>query len=131
MESSVRRGRASASLLAARGARLRPTAQLYLRKLRPGGWLLAHVSNRYLNLEPVFAALALDAGILCRSSDDSNENVALGKEPSHWILMARREEDLAPLRREITWIPAEGGDRLTPWTDRRAGILEVFEWRFD
>lgn len=109
----------------------REALQLYLQKLRPGGWLLAHVSNRYLSLEPVFAALALDAGILCRSSDDSNENVALGKEPSHWILMARREEDLAPLKREITWIPAEGGDRLTPWTDRRAGILEVFEWRFD
>ncbi len=109
----------------------REAVELYRRKLRPGGWLLAHISNRYLNLEPVFAALARDAGWICRSSDDSNDNEALGKEPSHWVLMAQREEDLGPLRRGITWIPAAGGDSFTPWTDRRAGILEVFEWRFD
>jgi len=109
----------------------REALQLYLRKLAPRGWLLAHISNRYLNLEPVFAALAQDAGMICRSSDDSHEDASLGKEPSHWILMARAEADLGPLRRGITWIPAEGADRFAPWTDRRAGILEVFEWRFD
>ncbi|MGE4181746.1 MAG: fused MFS/spermidine synthase [Limisphaerales bacterium] len=109
----------------------REALQLYLLKLRPGGWLLAHISNRYLNLEPVFDSLARDAGIVCRSADDSNEDPALGKEPSHWILLARAERDLGPLARRIQWIPAEGGKGLAPWTDRRAGILEVFEWRFD
>lgn len=109
----------------------REALQLYLAKLRPGGWLIAHVSNRYLALEPVFAALARDAGIVCRSFDDGHENAALGKEASHWICMARTERDLRGLQRQIHWLPAEGADRLAPWTDRRAGVLEVFEWRFD
>jgi len=107
----------------------REALQMYLAKLRPGGWLVTHISNRYLNLEPVLGALALDAGMVCRSFDDTHEDPALGKEPSHWILMARAEQDLGVLAKRITWVPAAGAKDRKPWTDRRAGILEAIEWK--
>ena len=41
----------------------REALQLYLRKLAPGGSIAFHISNRYLNLEPVLVELARDARI--------------------------------------------------------------------
>ena len=107
----------------------REALALYLRKLRPGGWLLTHVSNRYLDLEPVLARLAADAGIVCRAFDDTHEDPSVGKEASHWILMARRESDLGPVSRRKEWVPALDGRNRSPWTDRKAGVFEAFEWR--
>ena len=41
----------------------REAIALYRRKLTPGGLLVVHISNRYLNLAPVLANLATDAGL--------------------------------------------------------------------
>ena len=35
---------------------------VYRRHLRPGGLLLVHISNRYLDLKPVVAAAATEGG---------------------------------------------------------------------
>jgi hypothetical protein len=107
----------------------REALSLYGRKLRPGGWLVAHISNRYLGLEPVFNGLARDAGWVCRAADDANEGDAPGKEPSHWILMAPRERDLGRWARQPPWAPAEGAERVALWTDQRSSIFPVFDWK--
>lgn len=107
----------------------REALRLYFRKLRPGGWLAVHISNRYLNLEPVVAALASDAGWVCRSANDMHEGDHPGKEPSHWLLLARREPDLKSLARHSLWVPADHRQPLTIWTDQRSSVFEVFDWR--
>ncbi|MBL9139525.1 MAG: fused MFS/spermidine synthase [Verrucomicrobiales bacterium] len=107
----------------------REAVTLYRQKLRADGWLMAHISNRYLNLEPVLAALARDAGWACRSADDSQEHDYPGKEPSHWIVMARDDNGLGRLARLSRWVPAEGDDRMTLWTDQRSSVFEAFDWR--
>jgi hypothetical protein len=106
----------------------REAFHLYGRKLREGGWLVAHISNRYLSLEPVFATLAREAGWACRSADDTNEGDFPGKEPSHWIWMARRLEDMGRSGRVAPWARGESGQGA-PWTDQRSSIIEVFEWK--
>jgi hypothetical protein len=106
----------------------REALQLYGGKLRANGWLVAHISNRYLALEPVFATLAREAGWACRSADDTNEGDFPGKEPSHWIWMARRLEDMGRMGRVAPWVPAEPGHGIS-WTDQRSSIIEVFEWK--
>lgn len=102
---------------------------LYLRKLRPRGVIAAHISNRYLNLEPVFAALATDAGLAARSGDDSEEDPDAGKEASHWVLLARAEADLGRLGRSAPWVLPDRRPAVPVWTDQRAGILDVLVWR--
>src|SRR5262249_30840793 len=49
----------------------REALALYLRKLAPGGRVLFHISSRTLNLAPVIAALAADAGVPARVLSDS------------------------------------------------------------
>jgi hypothetical protein len=106
----------------------REALELYGRKLRPDGWIAAHISNRYLALEPIFAVLARDAGWECRSGDDTMEGDFPGKEPSHWIWMARTRADLGRAGRVAPWVQAEAG-RGSLWTDQRSSIVEVFEWQ--
>src|SRR5205823_15036304 len=48
----------------------REALQLYARVLEPGGVLAFHISNRYIDLEPVIGDLAGDAGLAALTQDD-------------------------------------------------------------
>lgn len=63
--------------------------QLYLRHLKPDGVLAVHISNQYLNLEPVVAAAASALG---REAVIINHQIAIseGVYPSTWILIGSR-----------------------------------------
>jgi SAM-dependent methyltransferase len=103
----------------------REALELYLRKLRPGGVLAFHLSNRYAHLEPALAALAREAGLVARLYADADESEP-GKFTSDWLVMARRPEDLAPELDALPWLPPEDDGRPA-WTDDRASILSVLE----
>ncbi len=104
---------------------------VYLAKLRPGGVLAVHLSNRYINLKPVVAALAEDAGLAGAVLD---HYVAAGLRKggyiasSTWVALARSP---ATLDRYIDRNRAAGphwrdlakwrGKRL--WTDDYSNVL--------
>ena len=70
----------------------REAISLYLAKLKPGGILVFHTSNRYLDLNPVLGNLARDAGFVSLSSTDlklSDEDLKKQKFASSWVVMAR------------------------------------------
>jgi SAM-dependent methyltransferase len=108
----------------------REAMALYLRKLAPGGVLAFHISNWHLDLEPVFAHLARDAGLTCLVRDDTALTPAeqsLGKSPSVWIAMARFPVDLGFLGNGQRWTPAHGTGAAA-WTDDFSSVLDVFRW---
>lgn len=72
----------------------REAFQLYFRNLQPDGLLAVHISNQYLNLEPVVAAAA---GALGKEAVIVNHEVATseGVYPSTWILLGNRNGFLA------------------------------------
>jgi len=110
----------------------REALALYLSKLADGGLLAFHISNRYLDLEPVLADLAGQGKLMSRHWDDWNvtpEESANGKEESHWVVMARRESDLGYLSRKAQWLPLEGRSPPQVWTDDFSNLLGVFKWR--
>ena len=110
----------------------REALDLYLAKLADGGLLAFHISNRYLDLEPVLADLGRNAKLTCRHWDDWNvspEELAEGKEESHWVVMARRESDLGFLLKISQWLPLEGRSPPQVWTDDFSNLLGVFKWR--
>jgi hypothetical protein len=110
----------------------REALDLYLSKLADGGLLAFHISNRYVDLEPVLADLAGSAKLTSRHWDDwsiSPEEAANGKEASHWVVMARRVSDLGVLGKESQWLPLEGRSPPQIWTDDFSNLLSVFKWR--
>jgi spermidine synthase len=110
----------------------REALALYLRKLAPGGLLLFHISNRYLDLKPVLAALAADAELeVCRVRDESlldDAERATGKSPSIWAVLARKPEDLGRLRLNALWLSVDVPPDFRVWTDDYSHLWGVFKW---
>jgi len=110
----------------------REALALYQRKLAPHGVLAFHISNLHLDLEPVLANLARDAGLVGFVRDDTEISAAesgAGKSPSIWLVMARAPADVAALARDARWTPARGDPRQRVWTDDYSSLLSVFRWR--
>jgi hypothetical protein len=109
----------------------RQAMRIYLDKLDRGGILAFHISNMYLNLLPVCAALASDggcAGFYRNDLDVSPEEAMAGKSASQWVVMAREAGDLGVVSGDSRWKPLKGaGQRV--WTDDFSDIFSVFQWR--
>lgn len=110
----------------------REALRIYLLKLAPGGLIAFHVSNRCLNLKPVLGNLAADAGLTCleqRDDSPSDTDMAAGRWPSQWVLMARGPAHLARVARDRRWRPLFADDSAPVWTDQYSNILPVILWR--
>lgn len=109
----------------------REALALYLRKLRPGGTIAFHISNRYLQLEPVLVELARDARLAGASAnrdvtDEGRRNLHYG---SHWVVLAREAHTIAPLVREAGWNVLAPSAAVRVWTDDFSDVLGVMKWR--
>ena len=109
----------------------REALALYLDKLAPGGVIAWHVSNRNLDLAPIVADLAADAGVVAWARSDQPSRAALAgyRSPSSWIALARRAEDLAPLVADARWTRLQGRPDARPWTDDFSNLLSALLWR--
>jgi len=105
--------------------------ELYVRKLAPGGMLAFNISNRYLQLAPVFGALAHDTGLTCLLDDDSGVSQAQvdeGRYPSKWVVMVRDRADLGALGRDAHWAQVNDWSGTEAWTDDYSNLLRVIKW---
>ena len=68
--------------------------ELYKSHLTEHGLLALHISNRYIDLEPVVARLAKDTGLEARLFSDNNDDSS-GKTRSSWVILAKTEADLS------------------------------------
>ena len=113
----------------------REAVALYERKLAPHGVVTFNLSNRYLNLRPVLAAVAEQAEprpLVCFGRDDldvSAEEAREGKSPSVWLALARDEGDLERLARDSRWGRLRSQPTIPPWTDDYSNIFSVFNWK--
>ena len=107
----------------------REALALYLRTLAPGGWIAVHVSNRTLDLVPVVAALAGDAGIagVYRFHAPAGDRAKTLIFPSTWVVLARDAGDLAPLV-AAGWKPLAAEPGARPWTDDYANLIGAIRW---
>ena len=110
----------------------REALALYLRKLTPDGVLAFHISNHYLRLEPIFGALARDAGLVCLMDDDtgvSQEEIDAGKSPSQWVVMARDRANLGALGSDSRWVPIAESPVTRVWTDDYSNLISAIHWK--
>ena len=105
----------------------REAVDLYFSKLRQDGVLLIHISNKYVDLAPVLARLAEESGYAARLGDDEEDD-AVGKYGTTWVLLARREADFGGLSRSAAWKKLETREGVGFWTDDFSNILSVFKW---
>jgi hypothetical protein len=80
----------------------RQALQIYKDRLADDGVLCIHISNRYLDLQPVLANIATQLNLVgVHMSDDEND--APGKSRSHWVMLSRKQEVLDKLNQVQRW----------------------------
>jgi hypothetical protein len=105
----------------------REALALYRRHLEPDGVIAFHVSNQYINLEPVVAAIAADAGLHAVSvhshGDDQN-----GLYYADWILVTANQVFLGQpeVVNNAFPTPVQAGVRL--WTDNYSSVFPLLKW---
>ena len=100
---------------------------LYQRHLQPGGILVFHVSNRYINLEPVVAAIAGDAGLSALSvhsrGDEQN-----GYYYADWILVTANRSFINQPEMVNDSFPTPVPSGMRPWTDDYSSVFPLLKW---
>lgn len=101
----------------------REAFQLYFARLRPGGALAIHITNRYLDLGPVVAALAgaLGKDVLLIHSQPDPEQQTLA---SDWAVVSDKGGIPEMLRAYAGPPPPKTGPR---WTDEYSNLFQI--WR--
>ena len=98
--------------------------EVYRQHLRPGGILAVHISNRFLDLNPIARGLADHLGWRAfRISND--EDNSIGVFSSTWILLTKSEsisENEELMRGHSPWGEK---DKIFQWTDDYSGLWQV------
>jgi hypothetical protein len=108
----------------------REALRIYFSKLSTRGIAAFHVSNRYLDLAPVLAALAEDAGLVALTGHDTDLGeleTADGHVDSDWVVVARRVEDLGSLTTDDRWHRLERPRGARVWTDDYSDVLSTLK----
>jgi hypothetical protein len=105
----------------------REAMAVYLSRMASGGLMLFHISNRHLDLRPVLADLAGDAGIEAYVRHDAG-NDDEGRYGSIWVAMARTGRDLKPILEGGKWrrLVPRPGRRV--WTDDYGNLITIMHW---
>lgn len=109
----------------------REAVRMYVSKLKPGGLIAFHVSNRYLELERVVSGVTRELGLaaVIRNEDVQEEESNLELHwSSTWIVAARARDDLAPLLASVQWQSLEPRANDRVWTDDYSSFVGIFEW---
>lgn len=89
----------------------------------PGGVIAVHISNRYLDLEPVVASAIESLGLVSILGTDLPAASLTGlADASQWVIVARSYADVAGLVEGDEWRTAHAEGRR-PWTDRYSDLL--------
>ena len=104
------------------GAGTAEAFDIYFSKLKPGGMMAINISNKFVNLNPVLAAIAENRGYTAIGrydvvSDEVNHS-------SRWVALAHDEETLAALLTRTGW-KRLAPDRDLVWTDDRSGLFQL------
>ena len=100
----------------------------YARTLSPRGLLLVHISNRFLDLEPVVAATARADGWHAAKLDFKPSTPEEQASSSVWIALSRDPDVLASLTgRGSGWVPLRPRPGFAPWTDDYSTILPLLK----
>ena len=102
---------------------------IYGKHLATNGVLAIHISNRYLDLEPVVENLAKEFGYLHLSVSDGDGDKDWWIYSSTWVLLTKNKE----LMSTITGLAKPNTDEKTKkvvplWTDDYASLLPIMSW---
>jgi hypothetical protein len=112
----------------------REAFELYRRHLRSDGIIAVHISNRYLDLEPIVIRVAeyfvLKMAIIHHDDlyNDDEDADASGTYRSDWVLLTRNAQFVNQREiAEITSDPKTFSNKIRMWTDEQSNLLQILD----
>jgi spermidine synthase len=103
----------------------REALALYRSRLAPDGIIAWHVSNKYLALWRVLAALAADAQLVALVNTDVEvPRDTSGRLPSIWVVITSDAEQVSRLRVDPRWHPLRTPNPVL-WTDDFSNVASI------
>ncbi|MEQ1821025.1 MAG: fused MFS/spermidine synthase [Fimbriimonadaceae bacterium] len=106
--------------------------QIYQKRLKPNGFLCVHISNKYLDLEPVVAAVADVVNYRAYVCDETRYEI--GKEPgrnkSVWVICGAKGNDWSAFESSPIWPTAKKRPGVKAWTDDYSSLLPIMRSPF-
>ena len=106
----------------------REALALYRRHLQPDGVIAFHVSNQYIDLEPVVAGIAGNAGLRAVSVH-SHGDEATGLYYSDWILVTANHAFLEQPEIVNNGFPTPLKAGVRVWTDNYSSVFPLLKWQ--
>ncbi len=106
----------------------REALALYRRHLQPNGIVVFHVSNSYIDLEPVISGIAGDAGLHAVSVHTHADEQA-GLYYADWVLVTANQAflDQPEIINNGFPTPLKAGARV--WTDNYSSVFPLLKWQ--
>jgi len=106
--------------------------EIYLSRLKPGGIMVSHISNRYLDLYPVMKKIAdtynLKALQVTDIEFDKTDTSNAMRLPCQYVVMTRSGDIIEPLRKveNKRWIDLPANSlNLRLWTDSYSSLIPI------
>jgi hypothetical protein len=112
---------------------------LYLDKLTEDGIIAIHISNNFMDLEPVLGNLVDDLKLAARiqmfdprdegyapdQATGQHEKIMQYRLPSRWVALGRTEHALGPITQDSRWKMLKQDPLIGVWTDDYSNIVRV------
>jgi len=110
----------------------REAFEIYQRHMAPDGVIAVHISNRYLNLQPIVLRLADHFGLDVAQIDDNDvdereeDEESSGAYSSDWVLLTKNTEflELKSIA-DATSTREEFSPRIKMWTDEKSDLFRI------
>ena len=115
---------------------------LYLDNLTEDGIVAIHISNKFMDLEPVLGNLVRDLKLAARIQlfdprhDGSALDQATGQQRnilryglrSRWVTLGRTEDALGPIAQDSRWKTLKPDASIGVWTDDYSNVVQALRW---
>jgi spermidine synthase len=101
--------------------------KMYLDKIKDDGIVLVHISNRFLDLEPVLYEASKEIGVpalVGMTEQEDIEGTEIKAYASHWVLFTKNPDTTEKLT-AMGWTPARSRAGVSVWTDQYSNIFRV------
>lgn len=102
--------------------------EIYLKQLQPEGILAIHISNRYLDLEPICKALAELGQLQARVVEVGKGSSEVGAYSSTWVLLTKNRKFLTDLDQDVSSNLRSLNDKEPLlWTDDFTSLMQILK----
>ena len=99
--------------------------ELYLKRMKPEGVLIAHITNRFIDLQPVVYQHAIEHDLTPILIDYRSED---GNSDTRWVLLTRNEKVVQSQAVKDFQVPWPEGIEPVRWTDDYSSVAALLDW---